>query len=626
MRILLRQFEPPPDASENQNSEIRTNLIFKSLAVRSRRIHANGVCVRYSTKCLKKVTRAHDTRKRHMSRKRDIWILIPISTPPIPTATQNRQAFSVDKIESIGYLADMKNVFLTHCLFLAVFALGCAPPAPSAENDTFSVSVLEQALSKGDYDTTVQQLSALPYLPWAYTPDGCYARAYYYSMLLASKSIASNHLYAIAPRGQTIGGQWGYHVAPMVSLDTDLNNLWVLDPVFNKTTAMTVAEWTAEMGYPNPSAQSYPTFRVHPGNTYNRVISQGLPLTDPANPDVERLKEPPFEALGEFDTRDVQEACLVMHRYIELEPDLTREQKDQKRELLAEQTRGMAVQLAALGKLDGRPGDLTGACVGQDPLIEGSLEFRSEAEARAIPDNNPAGISSDILVAHEGAGQKIVVDVNIQHTYIGDLRVELKLPDGRKLTLHDRSGGDAENLEKSYSLDELDGISLKGQWQLWVGDFAYRDTGMLVDWRLRAIPAQAGPQDPEDTEQSNQPVVLEEVATDTPLAIPDNNANGIRSQLQIGAQGLVTDLAVTVEIQHTYIGDLRVKLASPKGTIFTLHDKTGGRTRDLNKTYTVPTAVGEPTSGAWTLQVSDHARNDVGRLVRFQLNLRADPL
>ncbi len=517
----------------------------------------------------------------------------------------------------------MKNVFFIPCLVLTVFAHGCAPPAPAAEDDTYSVSVLEQALSTGDYDTTVQQLSALPYLPWAYTPDGCYARAYYYSLLLASKSVASNHLYAIAPRGQKIGGQWGYHVAPMVSLDTDKDNLWVLDPVFNKVTAMTVPEWTAEMGYPNPSAQSYPTFRVHPGNTYNLVISQGLPLTDPAAPDVARLKEPTFGALGAFDTQDIQDACVLMHSYIDLEPGLTLEQKQQKRVLLGEQTRALAVKLAALGKLDGQPGDLTAECVGEEPLIEGSLEFKSEDESRAIPDNNSAGLSSSILVAYEGAGQNLVVDVNIQHTYIGDLRVELKSPDGRRLTLHDRSGGSAKNLEKSYTLKELDGIALKGQWQLWVGDFAYRDTGMLVHWRLRANPVEAGPQDPE---QHDQPLVLEELAADTPLAIPDNNADGIRSKLQIGAHGLVSELAVTVEIQHTYIGDLQVKLATPKGTIFTLHDKTGGRTKDLNKIYAVPSAVGEPISGAWTLQVSDRARSDVGRLVRFQLNLRADPL
>jgi subtilisin-like proprotein convertase family protein len=517
----------------------------------------------------------------------------------------------------------MKNVFLKSFLVFAVLAHGCAPAAPSGENDTFSVSVLEQALSQGDYDTTVQQLSALPYLPWAYTPDGCYARAYYYSLLLASKSVASNHLYAIAPRGQTFGDRWWYHVAPMVSLDTDQDNLWVLDPVFNKTSAMTVPEWTAEMGYPNPSAQSYPTFRVHPGNTYNRIISQGLPLTDPANPDVARLKEPTFQELGAFDTQDIQEACLVMHGYIDLEPDLTQEQKQHKRGLLGEQTQAMVAKLAALGKLDGQPGDLTAACVGEEPIIENSLEFKAEDQRRAIPDNNPAGISSDILVAYEGAGQNIVVDVNIEHSYIGDLRVELKLPDGRRLTLHDRSGGNAKNLEKSYALEELDGSALTGQWQLWVGDFAYRDTGTLIHWRLRAIPAQAAPQDPE---QPSQPVVIEEAAADMPLAIPDNNADGIRSQLQIGAHGTVSDLAVTVEIQHTYIGDLRVKLASPSGTIFTLHDKTGGRTKNLSKTYSIPAAVGESITGAWTLQVSDHARNDVGRLMRFQLNLQADPL
>lgn len=516
----------------------------------------------------------------------------------------------------------MKNLAIMSILVLTVFAHGCSPSAPTALNDTDSVSVLEQALSSGDFDTTVQQLAALPYLPWAYTPDGCYARAYYYSMLLASKSIASNHLYVVAPRGLTLDGQWGYHVAPMVSLDTDRDNLWVLDPVFNDASAMTIPEWTAEMGYSDPYAQSYPTFRVHPGNTYNRILSPGLALTDSVEPDVEQYKEPTFEELGAFDVEDVQEACLVMHSYIEIEPGLSPDQKQEKRTLLGEQTRALAIELAELGKLDGQPEDLAAACVGEVPITEGSLEFRSEDAPQEIPDNRSTGVVSEILVAYDGTGRDIVVDVNIQHTYIGDLRVQLELPEGRRLTLHDQSGGSADNLETSYALPELDGIPLNGRWQLWVGDFAYRDTGTLVEWRLRANPADAGPQQPQEPQQ-NQSLVLEVVASDTPISIPDNDADGIRSQLQIADQGVVTDLAVTVDIEHTYIGDLQVELISPSGTVLTLHDRTGRSTDDIDETYSVPTAAGEPISGTWTLQVNDTASYDVGRLVQFQLNLSA---
>ena len=50
----------------------------------------------------------------------------------------------------------------------------------------------DDALTAEDYDTAVRHLASLPYLPWAYTTDGCYARATYYSMLLATKGAAES--------------------------------------------------------------------------------------------------------------------------------------------------------------------------------------------------------------------------------------------------------------------------------------------------------------------------------------------------------------------------------------------------------------------------------------------------
>ncbi|MFE2281813.1 S8 family serine peptidase [Streptomyces sp. NPDC059454] len=75
-----------------------------------------------------------------------------------------------------------------------------------------------------------------------------------------------------------------------------------------------------------------------------------------------------------------------------------------------------------------------------------------------------------------------------------------------------------------------------------------------------------------------------------------------------------SDLAVEVDITHTYIGDLQVQLIAPDGTAYTLKSYgTGGSANDIATTYTVD-ASAETANGTWKLRVSDNASWDTGRL------------
>ena len=72
-----------------------------------------------------------------------------------------------------------------------------------------------------------------------------------------------------------------------------------------------------------------------------------------------------------------------------------------------------------------------------------------------------------------------------------------------------------------------------------------------------------------------------------------------------------SDLQVSVDIIHTYVGDLRLRLYAPDGTYWTLRDRQGGSADDTHETYTV-NASGEVANGTWRLQVYDRYRGDVG--------------
>jgi vibriolysin len=101
----------------------------------------------------------------------------------------------------------------------------------------------------------------------------------------------------------------------------------------------------------------------------------------------------------------------------------------------------------------------------------------------AINDN--ATVSSPITVSgRTGNGSATTpVAVNIVHTYKGDLIVDLVAPDGSVYNLHNRSGGSADNINQTYTVN-LSSEVLNGTWNLRVRDAAGGDVGYINSWSV----------------------------------------------------------------------------------------------------------------------------------------------
>ncbi len=123
------------------------------------------------------------------------------------------------------------------------------------------------------------------------------------------------------------------------------------------------------------------------------------------------------------------------------------------------------------------------------------------------------------------------------------------------------------------------------------------------------------------------PVCADADATGLPLAIVDNQTT--TSQMSIVSGPDVGTIEVTVDISHTYIGDLNVKLISPSATEVLLHNRSGGTSEDIVGTYGVNLTAagsldafsGETSVGTWTLEVSDEAAGDIGNLNAWSLDI-----
>ncbi len=105
------------------------------------------------------------------------------------------------------------------------------------------------------------------------------------------------------------------------------------------------------------------------------------------------------------------------------------------------------------------------------------------------------------------------------------------------------------------------------------------------------------------------------------VSIPDNNPTGVSSTITVPTGGSIAALSVTVDIDHTFRGDLHVKLVRDSGGEVVLHDRLGGSAKDLKQTFAVTAFDGQDAAGNWTLVVSDRAKADVGKLNSWSLDI-----
>ncbi len=148
-----------------------------------------------------------------------------------------------------------------------------------------------------------------------------------------------------------------------------------------------------------------------------------------------------------------------------------------------------------------------------------------------------------------------------------------------------------------------------------------------------------------------------------PVAIPDNDSNGISVPLEVsgltatisavkftigGASCDATRGSTTVGLDHTFVGDLLISLVSPAGTRVQLTNGAGGGGVNLCQTvfddsaavaFSTVTAgqnpftgsfrpqdrlsafIGEAGNGQWQVKVIDTASDDVGSLSAFSLEI-----
>ncbi|MFD3548178.1 M28 family metallopeptidase [Streptomyces sp. NPDC058655] len=110
--------------------------------------------------------------------------------------------------------------------------------------------------------------------------------------------------------------------------------------------------------------------------------------------------------------------------------------------------------------------------------------FENTADVN-IPDSPAAAVTSPVTVSGVtgNAPATTKVDVNIVHTYRGDLVIDLIAPDGTAYRLKNSSSDSADNVVASYTVNASSEVA-NGVWKLQVKDVAAQDVGYINSWKI----------------------------------------------------------------------------------------------------------------------------------------------
>jgi len=129
-----------------------------------------------------------------------------------------------------------------------------------------------------------------------------------------------------------------------------------------------------------------------------------------------------------------------------------------------------------------------------EPVIE---VHYSATPGLPIPDNDPTGISHVIDVTESGNLHDLSIDVNISHFAVGQLVITLTSPEGTSVTLHNRTGGTADDLVGNWpesmfvdgpgELADFQDENPQGAWTLTVADEQFGALGVFNSWGLNLL-------------------------------------------------------------------------------------------------------------------------------------------
>ena len=207
---------------------------------------------------------------------------------------------------------------------------------------------------------------------------------------------------------------------------------------------------------------------------------------------------------------------------------------------------------------------------------------------------------------------EIIMDLNVKAQESADMCV------APVIFMNRDDAGDGYDLFREHAAT----LGREAEWAAWSEDEACaqrdvpQDTPAEVDHTTYCELSGDMPEEPVD------PADLETVTLDLGAGdIPDNDEEGLRLTVESTTDGALKGVALNVDIEHTWIGDINITVIHPDGTEVVVRDGEGGDADNLVDRIAIPDFFDKDAAGLYTVIIKDTASSDTGLVRSASLEL-----
>ncbi|HYM87232.1 MAG TPA: S8 family serine peptidase, partial [Pseudoxanthomonas sp.] len=158
----------------------------------------------------------------------------------------------------------------------------------------------------------------------------------------------------------------------------------------------------------------------------------------------------------------------------------------------------------------------------------------------------------------------------------------------RSWNFGDSTTSTATNPSKTYSAAGTYSVTL-----------TVTDNGGATNTKTSSVTVSSGGGGTQTYSNTGDYTISDNATVNSPISVSGRTGNGPSAA------------SINVNIVHTYKGDLKVDLVAPDGTLYNIHNRTGGSTDNVTGTFT-KNLTSEVLNGTWNLRVNDNANADTG--------------
>lgn len=174
------------------------------------------------------------------------------------------------------------------------------------------------------------------------------------------------------------------------------------------------------------------------------------------------------------------------------------------------------------------------------PECEGAPAFYQQESGAVIPDHDPTGLVSKLIIPNQRLVNRLAITVELVHQDPSELRITAGQAGSSDVVLWDHQAAPSGTFKRTFLSGDYALQTISGAFQITIVDTRAGQVGTLIRWGVEVLPCVDG-------ESCTNGYLF--AGSDQAQAVPDGDPAGMTSTVVV-PESRIEDISVSVTIDH----------------------------------------------------------------------------